>query len=69
MGVVAGHHEICVKVAEALGIKHCRKIDIRMRLKEIVTVTVEFFPEEDQILALVPILREFELHEKKAGKE
>ena len=58
---LSGRDNICKEIANALGIKHCRKLDIRMRIDEIVTVEAEFFPEIDGIKQLVPILKKFEL--------
>ena len=62
---LSGRDNVCKEIAEALGIKHCRKLDIRMRMDEIVTIEAEFFPEIDEIKQLVPILKKFELVEKK----
>lgn len=63
MAIATGHN-LGKEIADALGIKHCRKLDIRMRMDEIVTVEAEFFPEIDGIKQLVPILKKFELVEK-----
>ncbi len=63
--VLSGKDNVCKEIADALGIKHCRKLDIRMRVDEIVTIDAEFYPEIDGIKQLVPILKEFVLVEKK----
>ena len=67
MAMVTGQ-QIGKEIADALGIKHCRKLDIRMRMDEIVTVEAEFFPEIDGIKQLVPILKRFELVEREPLK-
>ncbi|GAG97002.1 unnamed protein product [marine sediment metagenome] len=56
---------VCKEIADALGIKHCRKLDIRMRWDEIITIEAEFYPEIDGVKQLVPILKKFRLVEKK----
>ena len=66
---IATGPQIGKEIANALGIKHCRKLDIHMRMNELVTVEAEFFPEIDGIKQLVPILKRFELIEKKPLKD
>lgn len=63
MAMVTGH-KIGKEIADALGIKHCRKLDIHIHTDEIVTVEAEFYPEIDGIKQLVPILKRYELVEK-----
>ena len=63
MTVVTGR-TIGKEIADALGIKHCRKLDIHIPLKEIVTVEAEFFPEIDGVKQLLPILKKYKLVEK-----
>ncbi len=66
MAIITGR-QIGKEIADALGIKHCRKLDIR--IDKLVTVEAEFFPEIDGIKQLVPILKRFELVEKKPLKD
>jgi len=68
MAIVTGH-KIGKEIADALGIKHCRKLDIRIRTDEIVTIEAEFFPEIDGIKQLEPIFKKYELVEKESLKD
>ena len=61
---VATGRTIGKEIADALGIKHCRKLVIHIPLKEIVTVEAEFYPEIDGVKQLLPILKRFELVDK-----
>jgi len=61
---VCGHDNICAKIAEELGIKHCRKLHIKMDVDSMVIVEAEFFPEVDGVEQLEPILKEYYLAEK-----
>lgn len=60
MAIATGHN-IGKEIADALGIKHCRKLDIRIRTDEIVTVEAEYYPEIDGVKQLLPILKKYEL--------
>lgn len=64
MAYLSGHSSACKEIAEALGIKHCKKLDIRMRLDEIVTVEAKFYPEIDGVKQLEPIFKKYELVER-----
>lgn len=61
---IVGHDQTCCDIAEALGIKHCRKLVLRMEVNEPVIVEAEYYPEKDGLKALVPILKQFMLVEK-----
>jgi len=52
---------MCREIAEALGIKHCRRLDLHMALNEAVTVTAEFYPERDQLKYIAPILKKYKI--------
>ncbi len=62
MKAVAGHHEICERIAEIFGIQHCRRLEIKMEVNKVVTVLAEFYPEEDQLNKAETILKEYGLH-------
>jgi len=53
------------EIANALGLKHVRRLDLHVTMGEIVTVTVVFYPEIDGVKQLMPILQKYELVEKK----
>ncbi|GEM_PF-2159059 len=63
--IITGRDKICKDIADALGIKKCRSLQINMRLDEIVTVKAEFLPVGDGIEQLSTIFKEYELVEKK----
>ena len=61
---VATGRTIGKQIADALGIKYCRKLDIHIPLSGIVTVETEFFPEIDGVKQLEPIFKKYKLIEK-----
>lgn len=63
MSMVSGKHPVCLEICEALGLKfkHIRKLDLHMAYNEIVTVSVEYNPEEEGVKRLIPILKKFNL--------
>ena len=63
--LVSDRDSICKKIADALGIKHCRWLQIDMHIDEIITVKAEFYPEIDGIKQLDTIFKQYELIEKK----
>ena len=63
MAIALGH-KFGKEIADALGIKHCRKLDIHIPLKGVVTIEAEFYPEIDGVKQLLPILKKYELVEK-----
>jgi len=69
MGFHYAQYSACQKIAEALGIKHCRGLEIKMHVDSIMTVKAEFYPEIDGIKQATPIFKEFELIAKKEVKD
>jgi len=65
MTTVKGHHPVCKEICIALGLdlKYIKKLDLHMAYNEIVTVSIEYNPEEDGVKKLAPILKKFELVE------
>lgn len=62
---VTGSDKVAKEIVDALGIKNCRFLNIRLRYDEVAVVTAEFYPDTEQLEKLVPILKEYELVEKK----
>lgn len=56
------------QIAEALGIKYCRKLEITIEVGKPIAVKAEFYPEADGVMQLPAILQEYELHEKSDTK-
>jgi hypothetical protein len=72
MAVIVGRHELEKEICDALGLKHCRKLDIHFAVDEIATVTAEFFPEVDGVKQFPAILKKFRLEpidDKKPDEE
>ena len=61
--VIPGKSALAQEVAEALGLKHVRSLDIQFRLTKPVTVKAEYYPEEDEVKRLIPVLKKFRLRE------
>jgi len=53
--------KVCKEIAEALGIKHCKKLHLKMEVNSIVTVDAEFYPEIDGVMQLPAILKKYKL--------
>ena len=58
---VSTKDKICGEICDALGLKHVRKLDLHMAIGEIMTCEVEFYPEEDGIKQMIPLLGKFKL--------
>lgn len=69
MRSLKGHDTMCGIIAETLGIKYCRKLQISMCVGEAVIINAEFFPEIDGIKQVDTILKQYELVEKKLIKK
>jgi hypothetical protein len=63
MAIVAGRNEWAKEICDALGIKYCRKLDLHLEVDSVATVEVEYYPEEDGVLKLVPIFKKYRLEE------
>ncbi len=57
------------EICDIFGIKNGISIDIYFETKTIPFVTVEFYPEEDQIRQLIPILKKYRLEEIEKKEE
>jgi hypothetical protein len=49
------------ELSDALGLKHVRMLDIHCEVNSLVTVTAEFYPEEDGVIQFPAILRKYKL--------
>ncbi|HUU40863.1 MAG TPA: hypothetical protein VMW42_07980 [Desulfatiglandales bacterium] len=58
---VSPAEKICKEVCDALGLKHVRKLDLHMEVDKVVTCEAVFYPEEDGVKQIIPILGKFEL--------
>ena len=68
--LVSGHHKFCQEICEALGLpKHCRSLELNMRYDSLATVKVEYYPEEEGIRRLIPILKKYYLLEIQETKK
>jgi len=54
---------LCGEICDALGLKHCSSLDIRIATTEFVTVTAKFNPEIDGVKQFPAILKKFRLVE------
>ena len=64
MGAIAGRHQFCRDIADALGlesVKYIQDVDIKMHVHEIVSVTVKFLPEENNIAKLPAVIKKYNL--------
>ena len=52
------------KIAEHLGIKNCKSIQITAKVDEVAIVKAEFYPEVEGVKQITPIFSEFELVKK-----
>lgn len=52
------------EIADALGIKNARRIDVHLEKGKPITVTAEFYPEVDGIKQVPAILKKFALRVK-----
>lgn len=57
------------EICDALGLRNVSKLDIHFEVGKIATCEAVFMPEIDGVKQLVPILKKFELIEKKEDKE
>ena len=64
MATVGPNSYIVKEIIDALGLSFVRKLDIRMRMDEAISITVEYLPEGEDMKKLVPILKHYELVEK-----
>jgi hypothetical protein len=72
MAVLSGNNPISKAIIDALGLKNVVNLDIRMHLNEVVQISVDYFPDQDDLKNIVPILQhqDYELIPKaKTGNE
>lgn len=69
MAVVTGHGKIAKDICDALGLKHVVDLDIRIPLDGIITVIAKLYPEEDGVMKLPAIFKDYVLLPKKETVE
>lgn len=67
--LILGQNKLAGEIAEALGIKNCRHLEIHFHVNEFATVRAEFFPEEDGVKKFPAIFKEYILVEKPEPKK
>ena len=61
MNLITDKNKICKDIADALGIKHCKALDIHFGTGDVATVRAEYYPEIDGVRQFPAILIEFNL--------
>jgi len=64
MAITSWKNGVCKRIADVLGIKHCRNLTIKMKSNNLVIVEAEFFLDIDGVEQLEPIFKEYKLVEK-----
>lgn len=67
MSAINGNHPACKAICDALGLKNVRFLQITMAVGVPVIVTAEMYAQEDGMIELPAIVKNFELHEKEAS--
>jgi hypothetical protein len=63
MAALAPGNKVGSEICDALGLKHCKVLDIHIAYNEIVTVTAKFYPEIDGVKQFPAIFKKYELVE------
>jgi hypothetical protein len=53
MSFVTGRHELCGKIAQALGLEGVKRLEIVIDVDSVVEVTATFYPSDDQVSEIV----------------
>ena len=61
--MITAANKIGEEIADALGLKHCKMINIHLEKGQIVTVEAMFYPEIDGVMQAATILKKYELQE------
>jgi len=69
MAVIDGNSKVCKEIADAFGIKNCSMLNIHLEVGRIVSITAKFYPEEEDLKKLGPILKNYQLVEKTPEKK
>lgn len=66
---IGGHDKVCKEVCDALGMKgkRVRSLTLRMAVNEVVVVEAAYYPDREQLAAVVPILEKFNLVPEEKG--
>lgn len=58
-------NKYAAEICDALGLKNVCKLDLHFSVNEVATADVTFFPDENGVKQVAPILRHYELTERK----
>jgi hypothetical protein len=61
-------HPVCKEIVDALGLKHVRRLEIKMDLKDVVAVDVTYLPEIDGVKQFPAILAKYKLVPREEGE-
>ena len=56
--------KIAKEICDIFGLKHVRMLNLHFAVGNFVRATVEFYPEENKIRQLIPILEHYRLEEQ-----
>jgi hypothetical protein len=64
MPTFASEGKVAEELCNALGLKHVRSLDIRLAVGEIGMAVVRYYLTEDDVTAMIPIMKKYELVER-----
>jgi len=70
--LITGKDNICRDIADALGLKslkYVKDLDIKMHLREVVSVTVTFYPEKDDMATVPAVMKKYNIELVDTDKE
>lgn len=60
MPFVTGKHELCGRIAKALGLEGVKRLEIAIDVERVVEVTATFYPPDDQVSEIVDAIEGFD---------
>ena len=67
---VSTSDKLCKNICDALGLKNVVKLDISLEVGNLVRVTVEYFPDRNNVKELIPVLKRMKMEDiNPASKE
>ena len=66
MAIVGPHHPVLKEICEALGLRQVKSLKLIMEACSSVRVETEFYPEDENLEKLVPILKRYNLVEEES---
>lgn len=58
-------HKLAGEICDALGLKNVRRLDLHFSVDAAPTAEVLFFPDENGVKAIIPLLKRYTLSEMK----